>query len=60
MSLLFLGIADRFALNDLQLFSYMVPVVVAGFYLSKYAIGFIDKNISKKLRLAYYIWPPLS
>ena len=39
---------SRFALNDLQLFSYMVSGIVAGFYLSKYAIGMVDKGYIRK------------
>lgn len=48
LSLLFLGVAGRFTLNDLKLFSYMVPGIVAGFYLSKYAIGIVDKGYIRK------------
>ena len=48
LSLLFLGIAGRFALNDLKLFSYMVPGIVAGFYLSKCAIDIVDNGYIRK------------
>ena len=48
MSPLFLGIAGRFGLNDLKLFSYMVPGIGAGFYFSKYAIGVVDKGYIRK------------
>jgi uncharacterized membrane protein YfcA len=51
LSLLFLGIAGRFTLNDLKLFSYMLPGIVVGFYLSKYAIGMIDKGHIRKAML---------
>ena len=51
LSLLFLGIAGRFVLNDLKLFSYMVPGIVVGFYLSKYAIGIVDKGYIRKAML---------
>jgi len=51
LSLLFLGIAGKFTLNDLKLFSYMVPGIVAGFYLSKYAIGMVDKGYIRKAML---------
>ena len=51
LSLLFLGVAGRFTLNDLKLFFYMVPGIVLGFYLSKYAISFVDKGYIRKAML---------
>ena len=51
LSLFFLGVAGRFTLNDLKLFSYMVPGIVAGFYLSKYAIGIVDRGYTRKVML---------
>jgi len=51
LSLLFLEIAGKFTLNDLKLFSYMVPGIIAGFYLSKYAISFVDKGYIRKAML---------
>ena len=48
LSLLFLGVAGRFALNDLRLFSYMMPGILVGFYLSKFAIGVVDKGYIRK------------
>jgi uncharacterized membrane protein YfcA len=50
-TLFFLGVAGRFTLNDLKLFSYMVPGIVAGFYLSKYAIGIVDRGYIRKAML---------
>jgi len=51
MSLLFLGFAGRFTLNEIKLFSYMVPGIFIGFFLSKYAIGFVDKGYIRKAML---------
>jgi uncharacterized membrane protein YfcA len=48
LSLIFLGVAGRFTSNDLKLFSYMVPGIVAGIYLAKYAIRFVDKGYIRK------------
>jgi hypothetical protein len=44
LSLFFLGVAGRFTLDDL-------PGLVAGFYLSKYAIGIVDRGYIRKVML---------
>ena len=36
--------------NDFKLFSFMVPGVLSGFFLSKYAVDFVDRgNMGKAL-----------
>lgn len=46
----FLGAAGQVTLNDFKLFSFMVPGVLSGYYLSKYAADFVDRgNMGKAL-----------
>ena len=52
LSLLFLGIAGRVTFNELKLFFYMVPGIILGFYLSKYAIVILDNGYTKKAMLS--------
>lgn len=39
-------------LNDFKLFSYMVPGVLIGLYLSKYAVDFVDRGNMRKALLS--------
>ena len=48
----FLGVAGKVTLNDFKLFSYMVPGVLIGFYLSKYAVDFVDRGNMRKALLS--------
>lgn len=52
LSILFLSIAGKVTLNDFRLFLYMVPGVLIGFYLSKYAVGFVDRGYMRKAMLS--------
>lgn len=52
LSLLFLSIAGKVTLNDFKLFAYMVPGVLIGFYLSKYAVDFVDRGYIRKAMLS--------
>jgi uncharacterized protein len=52
LSILFLSIAGKVTLNDFRLFFYMVPGVLIGFYLSKYAVGFVDRGYMRKAMLS--------
>lgn len=52
LSLVFLGIAGRVQLNDFKLFCYMVPGILIGFYLSKYAVEFVDRRYMRKAMLS--------
>ena len=52
LSLLFLGIAGRITINELKLFSYMVPGIALGFLLSKYAIRSVEHKHIRKAMLA--------
>ena len=49
---MFLGIAVRVQLNDFKLFCYMVPGILIGFYLSKYAVEFVDRRYMRKAMLS--------
>ena len=52
LSLVFLGIAGKVTLNDFKLFAYMVPGVLIGFYLSQYAVEFVDRGYMRKVLLS--------
>ena len=52
LSLLFLGFAGKVTLNDFRLFVYMVPGVLIGFYLSKYAVDIVDRRYIRKAMLS--------
>ena len=52
LSIIFLGLAGKITLHEIKLFFYMVPGILLGFYLSKYAIGFIDKGYIRRAMLA--------
>jgi hypothetical protein len=46
----FLGAAGKVTVNDFKLLSFMVPGVLSGFYLSIYAVDFVDRgNMGKAL-----------
>ena len=44
LSLFFLGLAGKVSSNDFKLFAYLVPFVLIGFYLSKYAVKVVDRG----------------
>ncbi len=44
LSLIFLGIAGRVTLIHFKLFLYLIPGVLVGFYLSKYAVDYVDRR----------------
>lgn len=52
LSILFLSFAGKVTLNDFKLFLYMVPGVLIGFYLSKYAVDFVDRRYIRKAMLS--------
>ena len=52
ISLGFLGLAGRVTTHDFKLFAYLIPGILVGFYLSKYAVGFVDRGYLRKLLLA--------
>lgn len=52
LSLVFLSIAGKVSLNDFKLFAYMVPGVLIGFYLSQYAVDYVDRGYIRKAMLS--------
>ena len=52
LSLLFLAVAGKVTPNDFRLFFYLVPGVLVGFYLSKYAVDFVDRSYMRKAMLS--------
>jgi uncharacterized membrane protein YfcA len=52
LSLFFLSLAGRVTLNDFKLFAYLVPGILVGFYLSKSAVGFVDRGYLRKILLS--------
>lgn len=51
LSLLFLSIAGEVSRHDFKLFSYMIPGVVIGFYLSRYGVDLVDRRYMRKAML---------
>ena len=52
LSLFFLSLAGRVTSNDFKLFAYLVPGILIGFYLSNYAVGFVDRGYLRKMLLS--------
>ena len=52
LSLFFLSLAGRVTTNDFKLFAYLVPGILIGFYLSKHAVGFVDRGYMRKILLS--------
>lgn len=52
LSLLFLGFAGKVTIHDFKLFTYMVPGILIGFYLSRYAVGYVDRGYIRKALLS--------
>lgn len=52
LSLSFLGLAGKVGMNDFKLFALMIPGVLIGFYLSRYAVDFIDRNYMRTALLS--------
>ena len=52
LSLFFLSLAGRVTSNDFKLFAYLVPGILVGFYLSKHAVGFVDRGYLRKILLS--------
>ncbi len=52
VSLLLLGLAGKVSLNDFKLFTLMIPGVLIGFYLSRYAVDFVDRGYMRKAMLS--------
>ena len=51
LSLFFLGVAGRVTTNDFKLFAYLVPGILVGFYLSNFAVGFVDRGYLRRILL---------
>lgn len=52
LSLLFLGFAGKVTLVHFKLFLYLIPGVLIGFYLSKYAVGYVDRRYMRGAMLS--------
>lgn len=52
LSLLFLSIAGKVTFTHFKLFLYLVPGVLIGFYLSKYAVDHVDRRYMRKAMLS--------
>ena len=52
LSILFLGSAGKVTLNHFKLFLYLVPGVLIGFYLSKYALDYVDRRYMRMSMLS--------
>jgi uncharacterized membrane protein YfcA len=52
LSLLFLSIAGQVTLTHFKLFLCLVPGVLIGFHLSKYAVDFVDRRYMRKAMLS--------
>ena len=52
LSILFLAVAGEVTLNDFKLFLYLVPGVLIGFFLSGYAVDFVDRGYMRKAMLS--------
>ena len=52
LSLFFLGVAGRVTTNDFKLFAYLVPGILVGFYLSNFAVGFVDRGYVRRILLS--------
>lgn len=51
-SLIFLGVIGKVNLNDFLLFLYLLPGVLVGFYLSRFAVNMVDRKYLRKITLS--------